>query len=110
MTGEIGAGLMILLGVGREDTAAVAAAMAEKVANLRIFEDEQRQDESLAAGCEGQRAGGFAIYVVRRCARAAAAKFYFGGAAGERRKRCTKSFARRCANWVCTSRREFFRR
>src|SRR5207245_4231624 len=40
-TGEIGAGLMILLGVGREDTSAVAASMAEKCANLRIFEDEQ---------------------------------------------------------------------
>jgi D-aminoacyl-tRNA deacylase len=39
-SGEIGAGLMILLGVGREDTAAVATALAEKAANLRIFEDE----------------------------------------------------------------------
>lgn len=39
ITGEIGAGLMILLGVGKEDTSAVAAAMAEKLANLRIFED-----------------------------------------------------------------------
>ena len=41
VTGEIGAGLMILLGVGREDTSAVAATLAEKCANLRIFEDEQ---------------------------------------------------------------------
>ena len=41
VTGEIGAGLMILLGVGREDTPAVAAMMAEKCANLRIFEDDQ---------------------------------------------------------------------
>lgn len=41
VTGEIGAGLMILLGVGKEDTSAVAISMAEKVANLRIFEDEQ---------------------------------------------------------------------
>jgi D-tyrosyl-tRNA(Tyr) deacylase len=41
VTGEIGNGLMILLGVGREDTPAVAASLAEKVANLRIFEDEQ---------------------------------------------------------------------
>jgi D-tyrosyl-tRNA(Tyr) deacylase len=41
VTGEIGAGLMILLGVGREDTSAIAAAMAEKCANLRIFEDDQ---------------------------------------------------------------------
>jgi len=41
VTGEIGAGLMILLGVGRNDNSAVAASMAEKVANLRIFEDDQ---------------------------------------------------------------------
>ena len=41
VTGEIGAGLMILLGVGREDTSAIAAAMAVKCANLRIFEDDQ---------------------------------------------------------------------
>jgi len=39
VTGEIGAGLMVLLGVGKEDSPAVAASMAEKVANLRIFED-----------------------------------------------------------------------
>jgi D-tyrosyl-tRNA(Tyr) deacylase len=38
-TGEITAGLMILLGVGKEDTEAVATSMAEKLANLRIFED-----------------------------------------------------------------------
>ena len=39
VTGEIAAGVMILLGVGKEDNSAVAAAMAEKLANLRIFED-----------------------------------------------------------------------
>jgi D-tyrosyl-tRNA(Tyr) deacylase len=39
VTGEIGAGLMILLGVGKEDTSRVAASMAERLANLRIFED-----------------------------------------------------------------------
>lgn len=41
VTGRIEAGLMILVGVGRDDTSAVAVSMAEKVANLRIFEDEQ---------------------------------------------------------------------
>lgn len=41
VTGEIGAGLIVLLGVGKEDNSATAVAMAEKVANLRIFEDEQ---------------------------------------------------------------------
>jgi D-aminoacyl-tRNA deacylase len=39
VTGEIDAGLMILLGVGKEDSSAVAASLAEKAANLRIFED-----------------------------------------------------------------------
>ena len=43
VTGEIGAGLMILLGVGREDTSAVASTMAEKCAHLRIFEDDQKK-------------------------------------------------------------------
>jgi D-aminoacyl-tRNA deacylase len=39
ITGEIAAGLMILLGVGKEDNSSVAATLAEKLANLRIFED-----------------------------------------------------------------------
>lgn len=38
---EIGPGLVILLGVGHEDTEEIARAMAEKVAYLRIFEDDQ---------------------------------------------------------------------
>ena len=41
VTGEIGAGLMILLGIGRNDASAVAVSMAEKVARLRIFEDDE---------------------------------------------------------------------
>jgi len=41
VTGEIAAGLVILLGVGRVDTSAVAVSMAEKIVSLRIFEDDQ---------------------------------------------------------------------
>ena len=40
VTGEINAGLMILLGVGRDDTSETASSMADKVAKLRIFEDD----------------------------------------------------------------------
>src|SRR4030095_14786976 len=43
VTGEITTGLVILLGVGRNDTSAVAAGMAERIANLRIFADDQRK-------------------------------------------------------------------
>lgn len=38
--GEIGAGLLVLLGVGLNDTEDHARYLAGKVANLRIFEDE----------------------------------------------------------------------
>ena len=41
VTGEIGAGLMILLGIGRNDASVVAISMAEKIAHLRIFEDDE---------------------------------------------------------------------
>lgn len=38
---RIGRGLVILLGIGHGDGEAQAAFLAEKTANLRIFEDEQ---------------------------------------------------------------------
>ena len=45
---EIGPGLVVLLGVAEEDTAAEAERLAGKVARLRIFEnDEGRFDRSL---------------------------------------------------------------
>jgi D-aminoacyl-tRNA deacylase len=39
-TGEIAQGLLVLLGVGRNDTEAAAGYLAEKIAGLRIFEDD----------------------------------------------------------------------
>ena len=39
-TGEIGLGLLVLLGVGQQDTEADVNYMAEKIAGLRIFEDD----------------------------------------------------------------------
>lgn len=38
-TGEIGAGVLVLLGVGEEDTQAEAVFLVEKIVNLRIFDD-----------------------------------------------------------------------
>lgn len=39
VVGEIGKGLLILLGVGREDSLAVINPLLDKIINLRIFED-----------------------------------------------------------------------
>src|SRR5436190_21443159 len=41
--GEIGEGLLILLGIVRDVSSAVAVSMAIKIAHLRIFEDDQRK-------------------------------------------------------------------
>lgn len=38
--GEIGPGLLVLVGITHEDDAAVAARLADKLVRLRIFEDE----------------------------------------------------------------------
>ena len=39
LTGEIGCGLLVLLGVSKDDTEADADYLADKVIGLRIFED-----------------------------------------------------------------------
>lgn len=39
IAGEIGTGLLVLLGVGHEDTETDASYLAEKIIGLRIFED-----------------------------------------------------------------------
>jgi D-tyrosyl-tRNA(Tyr) deacylase len=40
VTGEIGAGLVVLVGIEREDGSSDARQLARKVAQLRIFEDD----------------------------------------------------------------------
>ncbi|HTZ72846.1 MAG TPA: D-aminoacyl-tRNA deacylase [Candidatus Aquilonibacter sp.] len=40
VTGEIGRGLVVLLGIGKDDPPTAWVAMADKVAKLRIFDDE----------------------------------------------------------------------
>ncbi len=41
--GEIGVGFVVLAGVARDDTEADVNFLAEKVAHLRVFEDEERK-------------------------------------------------------------------
>lgn len=48
VAGEIGPGMVVLLGVGQDDAAADAAYLAEKIAHLRIFDDaEGKMNRSL---------------------------------------------------------------
>ena len=54
VTGRIGPGAVVLLGVGRTDTAAEAAKLADKVAKLRIFDDaDGKMNLSIAAVPDG---------------------------------------------------------
>ena len=47
-TGRIGAGLTVLLGVGRDDDETAVGYPADKILNLRIFEDEEgKMNQSL---------------------------------------------------------------
>lgn len=49
VVGEMSAGLLALVGVARGDSEADADALAEKLVNLRVFEDDQgRMNRSLA--------------------------------------------------------------
>jgi D-tyrosyl-tRNA(Tyr) deacylase len=48
LVGGIGRGLLVLVGVAREDTSEAGKVLAEKIAHLRIFDDEQgRMNRSL---------------------------------------------------------------
>ena len=40
VNGQIGRGFLVLLGIGPQDTEEVARKLAEKICNLRVFEDE----------------------------------------------------------------------
>lgn len=83
MTGEIGPGLVVLLGVGAGDSEADAAYMAEKTANLRVFQDADGKMnlsvlDAVASGSPG--AGTIAPGGAQRLEPAAARQSGLGGA------------------------------
>lgn len=52
--GRIGDGLLVLLGVGRDDTEKEADLLVQKVVNLRIFEDENAGMNRSLADIQGE--------------------------------------------------------
>ena len=66
VTGEIEAGLAVLVAAGRDDTAATAVSMAEKIVNLRIFNPTIKgQNKSFAARYRRSDSRGSAIHALR---------------------------------------------
>ncbi|MFB8735297.1 D-aminoacyl-tRNA deacylase [Bacillus sp. SL00103] len=55
ITGAINEGYMVLVGVTHEDTEEDVHYLADKLAHLRIFEDEKRENESFVIGCKRKR-------------------------------------------------------
>lgn len=68
ITGQIGPGLLVLLGIQQGDTAAGASFLARKISNLRIFADPQgKMNLSLAqAGAEVLAVSQFTLYADTR--------------------------------------------
>lgn len=68
VTGSIGHGLLVLLGVGHGDDAATADALAKRICGLRIFEDEDgRTNRSLLdIGGEALVVSQFTLYADTR--------------------------------------------
>lgn len=54
VTGQIGIGLVVLLGVEAEDTIADADYLVRKIANMRIFEDENEKMNRSLSDVNGQ--------------------------------------------------------
>lgn len=52
--GEISKGFMVLIGVGQDDTKAIADKMVKKLVGLRIFEDENGKTNLSLADVDGQ--------------------------------------------------------
>jgi len=108
-TGEIGPGLVVLVAVGKEDTAATASAMAEKVANLRIFGDDAGKMNQSLLDTEVRRWR-------FRSSRYMAMRADSGGRVLFRRRRRTwekrymKNLYAHCRRLACGLKPEYFRR
>ena len=64
--GQIGPGLLVLLGVGPSDTPAHSRKLADKILGLRIFSDADGKMNRSLADIGGEGAGGEPVYPLWR--------------------------------------------
>ena len=72
--GAIEKGLMVLIGVGKEDTTEVVDKYLKKLLQLRIFEDEN--GKSFSDGYRRTTFAGISVYFIRKLQTWEPAKFY----------------------------------
>ena len=65
VVGEIGRGLLVLLGVTHTDNEADADYLAGKIAGLRVFEDEDGKMNLDTAAVSRRNSGGLAVHALR---------------------------------------------
>lgn len=76
ITGEIGPGALILLGVEQGDTPAHAALMAKKIAELRVFCDDRDKMNRSLIDTKRRSTGGIQFHPMRRLPSRSAARFF----------------------------------
>lgn len=64
VNGQIGTGFLVLLGVGPNDTEAAADKLADKICNLRVFEDENEKMNLNLEQVGGSLFGGISVHAV----------------------------------------------
>ena len=99
VTGEIGKGLLILLGVGSEDVEADATYLVDKIVNLRIFDDASgKMNRSLVdIGGELLVVSQFTLYADVRKGRRPS---YIGAASPAEANRLYEFFVEQCARHI----------
>jgi D-tyrosyl-tRNA(Tyr) deacylase len=91
ITGEIGKGILVLLGVGSGDTEAEARQLVDKILNLRIFDDEDGKMNLSLADVDGELlvVSQFTLYADTRKGRRPS---YIGAAAPDEANRLYEYF------------------
>lgn len=74
--GKIDGGFVVLLGVTHSDTEKDARYVADKIAHLRVFEDEAGKLNLSLKDVGGIRAAGVAVYALCRCGKRPAAVIF----------------------------------